>query len=293
MDERLVGNEGQLIDYDQLCRSVVILSDYRTGSHMLKLSLCALTQMAGPEEPFGRYADGGGGRHGEGVLPDHSLDALVLNGQLSVTDLLTAPKGALPGCLGLMQAIVARDRGTAVSPIFFDLKYDQVYRLGAESPGRSPTLLHWFIDNKLPVLHVIRRDALAQAISFLIAKKRRVYVELHGKAPKQDHAPEPLYLDPDQAVAYARAYMAARRDMQAQLTAMRARVLTVAYEDMIGDGLAPQLRRCLRFIDRWVDVPARLRPGTTSQESRSRVLNLTELIDAALAADPELVGSIV
>ena len=40
------------LDYRDFQRSVVLLSSFRSGSHMLKLSLARLASMAAPAEPF-------------------------------------------------------------------------------------------------------------------------------------------------------------------------------------------------------------------------------------------------
>lgn len=49
------------LDYRDFQRSIALISSFRSGSHMLKLSLGSLASMSCPVEPFNHKVDGGDG----------------------------------------------------------------------------------------------------------------------------------------------------------------------------------------------------------------------------------------
>ncbi|NKX44008.1 hypothetical protein [Roseicyclus persicicus] len=278
-----------MLDYDLLRRSAVLLGDYRTGTQYLKLLLSQVTGFRAPVEPFGHFDDRSLDGHGEAIDIGHTLETVVREGALDTRDLILDPNRAIAAYLALLQARVPQgDPRGEPSPFLLDIKYDHCFRFGAEAPGRTPTLLRWLVAHRLPFIHLIRRDAIGQAISAAVAEERGVWLETDRF--RGDRPAGGIYLDPAVIVDAAIAHREARREMQAQLARLGARVLVIAYEDAIGPGRPGQLRRAMRFLDVWVRMPAEAAPVTRSQASHEMVANLPEILDAALRADPELVG---
>lgn len=275
-------------DPDFLKKCAVLLADHRTGTNYMRLLFTKVTGFRGPAEPFIYLENTPDAAARTEARLAHTFEHAISVGAIDARTAFLDPKTAILQFIGhLQQAVPQRPELPGPQPFLLDIKYSQSLRFGA-SAGLAPELLYHLTMFKMPVIHLIRRDALGQAISWMVAMERHVFFQRPGATV--DQSPPTIFLDPRKVVEAATAYQESRRSMQAHLSRLGARVLTVVYEDALDEGMRTQLQRMMRFVDVWADIPPDLEPGSARQDSQRMVANLPEIVDAAMATDPGLVG---
>lgn len=248
-------------DFGMLQRSAVLYANFRSGSTMLKLALGQLTGLHPTPELF---AQNGG--------DDPQSFEAYLNWRRANDDLAAddAPERILAGYLAHFFAAPVTATG-----LIFDLKYSQAARLGVDDLNQCPHILSYFCQLNLKVLHLMRRDVVAQAVSHLVARHSGAFhAEADGRPAKSS-----IWLDPNEVARLAAASSAAQQTARAHLAAAEAETVTIYYEDLAGSGLPRTLRRMLRFLDLPATVPDGFRPAIQPQNSADAVANLDEVLD--------------
>ncbi|AHM04474.1 hypothetical protein roselon_02129 [Roseibacterium elongatum DSM 19469] len=274
-EPKAVDRPDPLLDggYEVLRRSALVYSNFRSGTHMLRSSLIQLTDFQTGGEVFARTNTASG-----------SFSDYVAQPETNTTDLLLDPERHLP--LFLAHHISTLD---AANPVLFDVKYSQAARLGVDDMTLAPTVLKFFVALHVPILHVIRRDVVAQAISHLLAEQRgRFHAEADASGGSETPT-APVWLNPSEVCDLAQTRREEQRRAQAHLTAISADVCTIFYEDLSGTTLVPELRRISRFLGRYTRVDPGYKPPTRAQNSRLDVANRVEIYDLAMERMPGLV----
>jgi LPS sulfotransferase NodH len=264
------------LDYRDFQRTAIILSGYRSGSHLLKLSLASLAQMQGPPEPLNFGISGGK----VFALGDH----LATGGPQA--SLISHAPAAFHEFLAKFYASTERE-----TKILFDLKYSQAFAFGVNGDMDMqlpvPVTLHEFAKLGVPVIHLVRRDVVAQAMSLLVAEQSGVYLRRKGDVASDDSA-APVRLSPRDVLRAARRFHHSRLHFNMVLSALGMRVLTMHYEDLASDTGVEQLRSALRFLGRYADVPASFATPTRRQSSESSVMNADDIRAHVRQRAPEL-----
>lgn len=259
--------------FNRLRDCVVVYSNFRAGSHLLQSSLAAVTALFDADEVFARRTD-----------TPHSFNAFVASAEADHPALLIEPESQLPRYFQYLFDQVNHD-----APLILSLKYTQAHRLGADDVTAVPLVLKALADYRVPVLHLVRRDVVQQAISHLVATETG---QFHTVKPNGSDGDRKIWLDPVEVASLARAKAEEQRRAQAHLAALSARHLTVYYEELAPGKVADELRRALRFLDRYAHVPSGFRPATHAMESDRRVANRVEILDHLLARAPDLLHSL-
>ncbi|MBY6201001.1 hypothetical protein KUV65_06475 [Maritalea mobilis] len=258
--------------YEVLRRSALIYSNFRSGTHMLRSSLLQLTDLQTGGELFARANREPGSFSDYAAQPDTEAAELLLD-----------PERHLPHFLAHHLSTLAPSQ-----PVVFDIKYSQAARLGVDDLTQAPTILKFFTALHVPVLHVIRRDVVAQAVSHLLAEKRDQFFADAALSNGQGKSASPVWLNPTEVCDLAQARSEEQRRAQAHLAAVSADVCTLYYEDLAGPNFVPELRRIFQFLDRYARVAPGYRAPTRPQNSRLDVANLNEIYDMAMERMPGL-----
>lgn len=263
------------LDYRDFQRTALILSGYRSGSHMLKLSLAGLAQMLGPQEPLNTGTAGGS---------SFTLgDMLATGGPRS--SLFTHAPAALHEFLARFFATMESER-----KILFDLKYPHAFAFGANGdmdlPLPVPVVLQEFAKLGVPVIHLTRRDVVAQAMSLLVAERSGVYLTKSGEDSSEGQVP--IRLSPKDVLTAARRFHHARLHFETVLSTLGMRVLPLRYEDLSSETGVDVLRSALRFLGRYADVPASFTIPTRRQSSEASVVNADDIRAYVSLRAPEL-----
>ncbi len=266
------------LDFRDVQRSIVLLSSFRSGSHMLKLSLNKLTGLIGKAEPFNHLVDDPNGY----TLKDYLAEGgpqprLMTEGHMAVHHFLARFYQRLP----------------PRTAVLFDVKYPQAYAFGVNAqmdlPLPVPTLLEEFHRLDMPFIHLVRRDLVAQAISLMIAEDTGTFFLQPGSLPATNRMPE-VTLSPRTVLARALRLRNARDHAREVLTALGSKVLEVSYESLISTDGRGHYREIMRFIGQYADIPADFEPPTLRQNSQSRVSNMADVRDFVAKRDPALNG---
>ncbi|WP_284266208.1 hypothetical protein [Roseicyclus amphidinii] len=242
---------------------------------MLKLSLAGLAQMSGPPEPLNTGIAGGG---------TFTLgDMLAAGGPRS--SLLTHAPAALHEFLARFFATTESER-----KILFDVKYPQAFAFGVNGdmdlPMPVPVVLQEFAKLGVPVIHLTRRDVVAQAMSLLVAERSGVYLTRTGEDPGDGYVP--IRLSPKDVLTAARRFHHSRVHFETVLSTLGMRVLPLRYEDLSSETGIDVLRSALRFLGRYADVPAGFNVPTRRQSSEASVINADDVRAFVSARAPEL-----
>lgn len=269
------GNGVPRLDYRDFQRTGVILSGYRSGSHLLKLSLAALAQMQGPPEPLNsRHRGPDGFTLADYLALDAPRPSTITHGPGAFHDFLARfYRSTLP-----------------VRRVLFDLKYAQAFQFGVNGdmdlPLPVPVVLEEFAKLGVPVIHLVRRDVVAQAVSLLLAEENGIYLTRAGAEGGAGRAP--VRLSPRDVLRAARRFHHARLHFDAVLAALGMRTLHLTYENLAGPDGTESLRAALRFLGRHADVPAGFTPPTRRQSSTDAVINIDDIRAHVRQRAPEL-----
>lgn len=266
------------LNFEEFQKCFVLFSNFRCGTTFLQMSLNKIAGMKARPEPFNEGT--------RGNVKDSFVEFLERE-KISASDLMANGEKVVFSFFAQHLPAQGSDR-----PMPIDLKYSQSYVLGMHDLMMAPLLLKILIDAKLPVIHLIRRDMIAQSISYLLALKTGRY---HRFARASDNAPaaaEQVWMDPEDVLRVALARQRATQIAGEQLTLLGARVLTVFYEDLSGDNWASHFARIFRFLDHYVEVPEAYDPGISRLNSAERVQNIDEIVEFVLMRNPELVSRI-
>jgi LPS sulfotransferase NodH len=259
--------------FSRLRESVVVYSNFRAGSHLLQSSLATLTALHDVDEVFARKS-----------TDPASFNAYLNSGAADAAGLLAEPERHLPSYFGHLF-----DHVPGTDPLIISLKYTQAHRLGADDLSNAPSILKLLAEYRVPVLHLIRRDVVQQAMSHLVASETGRF---HAGDAAANDGNQKIWLDPAEVATLARSRAEEQRRARAHLEAVSARHLTVYYEELAPAGLADELRRALRFLDRYAHVPDRFKSSTAPMGSNDRVANRAEILDHLIGAAPELLHSL-
>lgn len=266
------------LDYRDFQRTALVLSGYRSGSHMLKLSLARLAQMQGPSEPLNaNIVDGA----------SFNLGAMIARGGPQVS-LFSNSAAAFREFLAYFY-----EQMEPKQKILFEMKYDQAFAFGVNSlmdlPLPVPVALQEFALRAVPVIHLTRRDIVAQAMSLLVAERSGEFLRM-SNAGAGDALP-PVRLSPRDVLAGAQRIQHARLHFDRLLPMLGMRVLSVEYEELAAGNSVEVLRSALRFLGRYADVPQGFSFPTQRQGSESSVINALEIRDYVAARAPEILGN--
>ena len=266
------------LDYRDFQRTALVLSGYRSGSHMLKLSLARLAQMQGPPEPLSPYFV---------ERARFNLSDFIAQGGPS-EPIFTHATAAFREFLARFYAHMEREQ-----KILFDVKYDQAFTFGVdplmETTLPAPIVLQEFALQNVPVIHLTRRDIVAQAMSLLVAERSGEFLRM-SHVSAGDALP-PVRLSPRDVLAGAQRIQHARLHFDRLLPMLGMRVLTVEYEELAAGNSVEVLRSALRFLGRYADVPQGFSFPTQRQGSESSVINALEIRDYIAARAPEILGN--
>lgn len=244
---------------------------------MLKLSLAGLAQMQGPPEPLNSGVAGGA---------SFTLGDMVAQGGPR-TSLLTHSLAAFHEFLARFFATMEAER-----KILFDLKYPQAFAFGVNGdmdlPLPVPVVLQEFAKLGVPVIHLTRRDVVAQAMSLLVAERSGVYLTQSGE--DGGDAPQPVRLSPRDVLTAARRFHHSRMHFETVLSTLGMRVLQLRYEDLAAETGIEVLRSALRFLGRYSDVPPGFALPTRRQGSEASVINAEDIRAHVALRAPDLVG---
>lgn len=266
------------LDYLDFQRSIVLFSNFRSGSHMLKLSLGKLGRMVAPAEPFNHQATLESGYTLRTYLEnDGPMPKVMSEGHFQTQKFMANFYENMP-----------RKRS-----IILDVKYSQAYSFGVNAemnyPVPVPVILEEFIKLKMPVVHLTRRDLVAQAISLMVAENSDEWL-LTSSAEPQNAPNALLRLPASEVLKRARQARNARVNADVVLSALDARVHNVEYEDLISGVWRTRYRGIFRFLDQYADIPEDFSPPSKRQNSMSRVTNLAEIRAYVDERDPNLNG---
>ena len=266
--------EPRKLDYDDLQRSSVLYSNFRSGTHFTKSLIAKYGDVTCLTETFNLSLHGGQCYSLRDYLQDDDVDPVraLANSGATVFDLLPRVYAKCP------------EKGQ----VLFDMKYSQAYALGMHEGLMVPTILQELTKAKLPVIHLIRRDVVAQSVSLLVAEQTG---QFHAKDGQEDQSRK-IWLDPEAVRKMALSRQRAIADATRHLQALDAKVLTVFYEDLAFGDTVAQLRRIFKFIDHYVDLPTEVEANTKDQKSASRVANMDEIIERIGEVEPGLVTSV-
>jgi LPS sulfotransferase NodH len=266
------------IDRSDVQRSAVLYSNLRSGSNLFRITIGAVGRIFVPEEIFNPVY--------------RSPNALLFNAYLEQpgTDLqgfLLEPEKNLPAYFQAFFADAPRD-----APVLIDLKYSQAYALGVDYDVHVPVILKVLVNWQFPIIHLVRRDVVAQAISHLVALRTGKYLQIAGREDaKTADNKEKFWLDPAEVLRVARAGDWAARAAQRHLDVLGARQMRILYEDIIGPAAISHYRRCLRFLDIYREIPQGYAPRIVRQNSSRLVVNIEEIMEYVMAHAPELIHS--
>ncbi|MBK8438208.1 MAG: hypothetical protein IPL38_01395 [Rhodobacter sp.] len=252
---------------------VVVYSNFRAGSHLLQSSLTALTSLRDAGEVFARRSH-----------DPLSFNAFLQSCEVDTLPFLIEPEQQIPGYFRYLFDHLPDD-----APMIVSMKYTQAHRLGADDMTGAPILLKVLADYRVPVLHLVRRDVVRQAISHLVAAETESFHIAHADAADGNRK---IWLDPAEVLALARTRAEEQRRARAHLEAVSARHLTMYYEELTPGRLPDELRRALRFLDRYGQVPNGFLPETVAMESDRCVANRAEILDHMLARAPDLLHAL-
>ncbi|MFT6271835.1 MAG: SHS2 domain-containing protein [Sulfitobacter sp.] len=268
-------------DYRDFERSVVLYCNFRSGSHMLKLTLDRVAGIKSTPELLNPAVVGEGGFNIREFV-DKDPDATVLSEGASLTERY----------MNAVFSTVSSERR-----MLLDIKYSQAFTFGVEREFKHdvivPTMILELSKRKVPFLHLVRRDAVAQSLSKLVAAASGEYFRQINQTPEAATPAPPQSYRFSPALVHEES-MAQRRIAQhasAVLKAIGARHLPIFYEDLVGPDIGSELRRILTFIDHYADIPADFAAATLNQNSSSRVKNLAEIRAYIQARDPDLASS--
>ncbi len=258
------------LNFDDLQNSFVLLSHFRSGSHMFKLSIAQFLGMASPPEPFNVSSGLDSGYFFDSFIDENGFDPKLMlqDGQTTLFNFITR---------------FFAHQNSGKTPII-DLKYSQSYMLGVNHMSMNPVILEAFTEWKVPIIHLIRRDFVAQAVSHLVAIESGDYLNQRSDNRDADNG-QRYWLDPHEVLKNARARKLASQTAIQQLESMEARVMTVFFEDFLSPDWTTHYRKCFRFLDKYADIPEGFNPPTTSQNSAKRVANMEEIVDFITKTD--------
>ena len=275
-DEAIASSAPVRLDYRDFQRSIALISSFRSGSHMLKVSLGQLASMSGPAEPFNHKLDGGDGYTLKDYLAETGPKRQILTeGHLEVRQFLARFYKKMP----------------PRRSILIDIKYAQAYLFGVNVTMNQkvviPVILEELNSLQIPFIHLTRRDLAAQAISTLVAEDKGAF---SGKTDGVDDQSRMLRLSPRDVMALALQLRNASDNARAVMAAIGARLHEVTYEDLTSADWRSQYRGILRFMNRHADIPETYPQPSPLQDGLTRVANLAEIRDHVSRHDASLNG---
>lgn len=265
------------LDYRDLSRSVVLISSFRSGSHMLKLSLGKLANMLIPPEPF---------NHAISSHEGYTV-ANYLNENGPRPSLMTSGNSAVHHFLSRFYAELPPQRR-----IIMDIKYPQAYGFGVnadmDKPIVVPVILEELHKLKIPFVHLTRRDVVAQAVSLMTAEETGVYLVKEGDQPALEV--KPTRLSPAEVLMRARRLHNATNNAKAVMDALGVRCHDVTYEALTSDRWKEEYRAIFKFLDQYADIPQDFVVPTLRQGSVDMVTNIQDIRNYVAEREPSFNG---
>lgn len=265
------------LDYRDLSRSFVLLSSFRSGSHMLKLSLGKLADMLMPPEPFNH----------EVVSQEGYTLGNYLKENGPRPSIMTGGNSAVHHFLSRFYAGLAPKR-----KIIMDIKYSQAYGFGVnadmDKPIVVPVILEELHKLKIPFVHLTRRDIVAQTVSLMTAEETGVYLVKDDDQPALEA--KPIRLSPAEVLMRARRLHNATNNAKAVLTALGVRCHDVTYEALTSDRWKEEYRAIFTFLDQYADIPQNFVAPTLRQGSVDMVTNIQDIRNYVAEREPSFNG---
>ncbi len=174
-----------------------------------------------------------------------------------------------------LDAMVPNDH-EAESTLILRLTEADIWSMGTQGPLGLPVVMCLLAEMRLPVLHLVRRDAAQLAMAALL-----------GGADSE--AKLPVWLAPDEVVQTARWLEAGQVQIGRAARLAGAKTETVAHEDLVSMLAASGIfRRALRLVGAFSHVPDTLRLNPP-EGTRPNILNLDEINDHLARHAPDLV----
>ena len=175
--------------------------------------------------------------------------------------------------------------------VLLDIKYPQLYAFGVNHETNAPNFLEILCKLKRPILHLVRRDVVDQAISLLVANQTGAFLRSRSAAGADSGRARALHwLNPEDVYRIAKARRWASQQAAQTLDHIGAKVLLVHYEDLASESWAQVFRRIFAFLDHYADLPKSLPDTTERQNSRDLVSNLAEIRGFVAEKDPSLLS---
>lgn len=175
--------------------------------------------------------------------------------------------------------------------ILIDLKYSQSYALGVDENTMAPVVLSELAKLKLPIVHLVRKDTVAQAVSLLVSEKTGKFVETKKISSNSRDAKQKFWLDPSEVLKVAKSGQFAVEQASRNMDILGIKPLVVFYEDLISPSAARTYRQTLSFLDHYSDIPKDFESPTIRQNSSARVANMSEILNYISQKEPLLIGS--
>jgi len=265
------------VEREEFKRTFVLYSNQRSGSNLFKSTMVEVGGLFASKEVFLR--------EGQSGVCNLTFDEYLADPKRRSAELTGQAHELIPDYLREFLLQTPQKK-----PVLIDLKYPQAFRLGVDDVFHSPNILKVLGRLRVPIIHLVRRDVLSQAISYIVAVRTGTWVDF-GHAARVPDTGVKFWLDPAEVTQVARAREFSVRTARYHLEFLKVRHITVFYEDIAGPAWATQYRRVLRFLDLYAEVPETHRPKTVPQRSTRRVANLTEVLEYVQKAAPELVYS--
>ncbi len=265
------------LDFEDLQRSFVLLSNFRSGSHMFKLSLGKLSGIFSSAEPFNYSVNHETNYTFRNFLsePDRDVVATFADSSRTMYDFLAYYYNHCPDS----------------NNILIDLKYSQSYALGVDENTMAPVILSEVAKLKLPIVHLVRKDTVAQAVSLLVSEKTGIFIETKKNSEVTKGTGQKFWLDPNEVLRVAKSGQFAVEQASRNMDILGIKPLVVFYEDLVSPRAADSYRRALRFLNHYSDIPQDFEPPTVKQNSSARVANMDEILNYISQSDPSLVGT--
>jgi len=260
------------LDYMDIRRLIVVYSNYRSGTNLLRSGLHSILQAPDLGEVFLDHQQNRNPLLEEFTAKNPHLSSFSHeHRKLFLEQYLAYLVGTTPN----------------FAPALIDIKYSQAFFCGALNNSYPlPLTLKTLSDFGCRVIHLIRKDVVAQAISNALAQQTDIYrVEADGAFEAS-----PIVLDPEDVVRQARASLAAQEQGRQNLITAGCVPINVYYEDLINN-YRGQLRRILGRLDHYAEIPQDAKPKTKRIKSSAFVLNLSEIKAYLEKNCPELVYS--
>ncbi len=265
-------------------RFILLLSHYRSGSHLFKDMLKTLDGISCEGEVFHRF---------DGVDIPRSF-AEFRRTCPEVDQEIDDLEKVIRAFFGFLLDGMPRN-----ARLVLDVKYVDAYRFGVPDQASvpMPRLLELLAEWQMPLLHLKRNSIFHLAVSHQVLLQTGEWAKTpEGNQVTDDrahleHRPEIVFLHPADVLQEARAAFALQRQFDSYLSGYSGPVIPAFYEDIAGLRAQRTLARVATALGIYLDPQGKLDVKLQRQGSAERVGNITEIFDYFQENAPELLTS--